>query len=66
MQNREFKQNELTTIIIGALKRAIRATTPFAHLDHCCSQKVELHRYTELLERIEREHMDVSLKSRLE
>jgi hypothetical protein len=64
--DREFKPSELTSTIVYALKRAISTVKPFAVLDHCASQKNELQLYKELLERIEREHLDVSLRSRLE
>lgn len=63
---RKYEQNELTKTIVSALKRAISQIKPFAAGDHRLPQKAQLLEYENLLARIEAEHMDLRMSSRLD
>ena len=63
---RTYEQNELTKTIVSALKRAIGQIKPFAAFEHREPQKAQLLEYQSLLERIEKEHLDLRMSSRLE
>ncbi len=65
-QIRTFEQTELTKTIVAAIKRAIKTVEPFAATTAGVNQRDELRLYKELLERIEQEHMDLRMSSRLE
>lgn len=64
--SRDFDQNELTKTIVAALKRTIRSLTATNHLCQSMLIKAEIQGYIDLVERIEREHMDLRMSSRLE